>query len=104
MAIRDACNGSLFEDVFLALRTIHSIIERSPKRMRVLKQFADVMGEEVSKPTRASGTRWVTHKLKAATTLLKDYGVMTPAMESMKDDDTVQQCVAKMKKFLLLHV
>jgi hypothetical protein len=99
LAIRDACKESLFDDVFLVLRNIHSIFERSPKRMRVLKQFADVMGEEVSKPARASGTRWITHKLKAATILLKDYSVVISAMESMTDDNSVQQCLQKMKTF-----
>ena len=34
LAIRDACKESLFDDVFLVLRNIHSIFERSPKRMR----------------------------------------------------------------------
>jgi hypothetical protein len=67
--------------------------------MRVCKQFADVMGEEVWNPARASCTRWVTHKLKAATLLLEDYGVVISAMESMIDDNSVQQCLQKVKTF-----
>jgi len=47
----------------LLLSNIHSVFERSPKRLRALIDLAEVMGEEVHKPARTNGTRWVQHKL-----------------------------------------
>jgi len=58
LAVKDACKGSMFDDVITALQKIYAIFKRSPKRLRLLQEIADQMGEEVLKPSKACGTRY----------------------------------------------
>ena len=43
----------------------------SPKALRELREMAEAMEIKVGKPTKASGTRWVPHLLRALTVLLQ---------------------------------
>ena len=43
----------------------------SPKALRELRELAEAMELKVGKPTKASGTRWVPHLLRALAVLLK---------------------------------
>ena len=57
--------------------------ERS-KSLRELREIADIMEEQVYKPSRANGTRWVQHKSTAASTLLKCYKIIIAHLEAQE--------------------
>jgi len=65
------------------------------------------MGEEVNKPTRTNGSRWVQHKLKAANILLKQYRLIVLALTNITDDAKVKGYVKQMtclKTLTLVHL
>ena len=62
------------------------MFERRPKRLRALKDLAAVMDEEVQKPARTNGTRWIQHKLRAANIIAKQFGLLILTLGSITDD------------------
>jgi len=107
LAVKDAFAQTALTDACVLLSNIHSVFERSPKRWRALTDLAEVMGEEVHKPARTNGTRWVQHKLKAANILLKQYGLIVVALTNVTDDAKIKGYVKQMSSFktlALLHM
>jgi len=59
-----------FDTILEILLWIHGVYKKSPKRFHGLKALAEVMDEQVQKPARAQGTRWIQHKVNAAIVFL----------------------------------
>jgi len=57
------------------------------------------MQEDCKKPTRTNGTRWIQHKLQAASILLKQYGLIVLCLTSITDDSNVSGYVEHIKLF-----
>ncbi|XP_046862831.1 uncharacterized protein LOC124456427 [Xenia sp. Carnegie-2017] len=53
---------------------------KSPKKLRAEK-LAEVYGETVYKPIKASGTRWIDHKVRATKVFLENYGMYMQHLE-----------------------
>jgi len=107
LELADATAHTSFDSLCTLLSNIHSIFEHSPKRLRALKDLAELMGEDAIKPARTNGTRWVQHKLKAATILLKQYGIIILALSNISDDAKIKGYVKQMTSFktlALLHL
>lgn len=102
LAVKDAFSGTALSEICTLLSNIHSVFERSPKRLRALKDLADVMGEDVQKPARTNGTRWIQHKVRAAKILLKQYGLIIVSLSNITDDPKIKGYVAQMTSFKTL--
>ena len=76
LAVKDCFKGSYFTDTVVdTLTTIYYFYHNSPKRFRELHVVAEIMSEQILKPARANGTRWVEHKVKAIKKMMINYGV-----------------------------
>ena len=63
LGVKDAFTGiKAFEDVDELLLKLYYFYQKSPKRLRDLRSFAEEFGESVPRPTKACGTRWINHK------------------------------------------
>jgi len=70
LGIKDALKGTYFDEIDDMLLRLYYIYERSPKKcwelndiVIDLQQFLTFNDDAGIKPVRASGTRWITHKL-----------------------------------------
>jgi hypothetical protein len=66
--------------------------QKSPKKLRKLKKLAEVYRETVYKSVKASGTRWIDHKVRATKVFLENYGMYVQHLEQVR-----------MAKFTSLH-
>ena len=71
LAIKDALNDTFFKSIDEMLLQLYYLYEKSPKKCRELDSIVTDLKECFEcdeggiKPIRASGTRWVSHKLSA---------------------------------------
>lgn len=65
------------------LRQLFSLYQKSPKRLRELRKLAETYEESVDKPVKASGTRWIDHKVRAVTVFLENYGLYMQHLEQV---------------------
>ena len=54
------------------LRVLHLLFNVSPKRYRELKRFAEAWQISIAKPTKATGTSWIEHKINAMNIALEN--------------------------------
>ena len=73
LAVKDALSSSYFDEVTSMLVSLHSVYQRSPKRLRELRDLAEIMEERIRKPDRAKGTRWAQHKSQVLKSFLLGY-------------------------------
>ena len=67
------------------LRQLFSLYQKSPKRLRELRKLAEAYEEGVDKPVKASGTRWIDHKVRAVTVFLENYGLYMQHLEQVSN-------------------
>lgn len=79
------------------LSNLHSMYEKSPKRLLELRRMADIMEETVRKPEKASGTRWVQHKSRALKALILGYAVIVGHIQAMASEASSLKAVDKVK-------
>ena len=85
LAIKDALKSTCFKLIDEMLLRLYYLYEKSSKKLRQLEEIiADVSGCLTfegggTKPIRASGTRWVGHKLSAMKRVLSKYGARKPS-------------------------
>ena len=60
LSIKDA-----FERVDTFINQLYLLYGKSPKRLHELKAFGDEYERTIPKPTKAYGTRWIDHKVRA---------------------------------------
>ena len=83
LAIKDALSGTLFDSIDDMLLRLYYLYEKSPKKCIELESVcADLkecleFDEDGIRPVRASGTRCVSHKVKAMKRVLAKYGAYT---------------------------
>ena len=69
------------------LTTLYYFYNNSPKKIRELKELADVMDmTKASKPGKSHGTRWIGHKLSALKKLYKYQAVYLSHLEQLIED------------------
>ena len=80
LAIKDALKGTFFDNIDEMLLRLYYLYEKSPKRCRELEDIITDLKECLCfdnagvRPVRASGSRWVTHKLNAMKRILSKFG------------------------------
>ena len=71
LAIKDALKGSSFDAIDEMLMRLYYLYEKSPKKLRELEEIISDLrqcsefDEGGAKPIRASGSRWISHKVNA---------------------------------------
>lgn len=96
LAIKDALKGTSFDLVDDMLLRLHYIYEKSPKKLRELKEVINDLQQCLKfddagiKPVRASGSRWVTHKLSAMKRVLSKFGAYTSHLITLSEDSSVK--------------
>ena len=81
LALKDALSGTVFDDIDEMILRIYYLYQKAPKKLRELRKlheaYAGVMEYEEGgvKPKKASGTRWISHKLDAMKICLDKWGL-----------------------------
>ena len=88
LAIKDALKGSFFDEIDTMLLKLYYLYKKSPKRLRELRMFGEIYEKVVPKPAKASGTRWIAHKVNAMQIVLSNYGVFMAHLESLAQTDS----------------
>ncbi len=108
LAIKDALTNTSFCDINDMLMRLYYLYEKSPKKFRELEEIVRDLREclefegNVKKPLRASGSRWITHKLCAMRRVLARYGAYTHHLAALSDDPSVKSTDrAKLKGYYM---
>ena len=83
LAAADAFNATFFSQLDEMLRQLFSLHQKSPKRLREVRKLAEAYEESVDKPVKSSGTRWIDHKVRAATVFLENYDLYMQHLEQV---------------------
>ncbi|XP_065654876.1 zinc finger protein 862-like [Hydra vulgaris] len=81
-----------FNDVNNIILKMYNIYKKSTKKLRQLGKLAAILEEgnsfdiAGSRPNKASGTRWIAHKIQALEMILDKYGVYMKHLEKMNTD------------------
>jgi hypothetical protein len=76
LSVKDSLTGTVFDSINEMLLRLYYIYEKSPKKCRELEDLISDLGEFISftdkglRPVRASGSRWISHKLSAMRRIL----------------------------------
>ena len=84
LSIKDVLKGTPFVDIEEMLLDVYYMYKNSCKRLRELKGIHDEY-EGSLKPKRASGMRWISHKLAAMKVLLDKYRIFIQHLEQMSE-------------------
>lgn len=104
LAVKDALRGTAFDLIDEMLLRLYYIYDKSPRKSRELEDIiADLRGclsfdDAGVRPLRASGTRWVTHKVEAMKRVLSKFGAYTSHLAALSEDTTIRDR-AKLKGF-----
>lgn len=93
LAFKDALKNDM-EEVDTALRDLYGIYQYSGKRLRELRMLYDILKDiyefengEV-KPSKACGTRWIDHKLRAMKAFIDKRGLYLAHIQNTIADET----------------
>ena len=101
LAIKDAFKGiKAFTDIDQFLLKLYYLYQKSPKRLRGLRNFAEALEESVPKPNKACGTRWIDHKYSAMKNVLDNYGIYIAHIEELCITDSQPEKRAELEGYL----
>ncbi len=106
LAIKDTLKATAFDLIDELLLRLYYLYEKSPKKCRELegvttdlKKCFDFDDAGV-KPVRASGSRWVAHKLNAMKRVVSKFGAYTSHIAALSEDTSVKSVdQAKLKGY-----
>ena len=88
--------GTVFDTIDEMLLKLYYLYEKSPKKCRELEDLVSELGEFISftgkglRPIRASGSRWISHKLNTMRRILSKYGAYTMHVVALSEDRSVR--------------
>ena len=92
LALKDCLNGTAFDDIDEIILRLHYLYKKSPKKLRQLKELVTIYEEAEEfesssyRPKKASGTRWIAHKVASLEVILDKYGIYLQHMENLAED------------------
>ena len=92
LALKDSLSGTSFDEVDELILRMHYLYKRSPKKLRQLKELVNIYEDTFDfqvgsyKPKKASGTRWISHKLAALEVIIDKYGILMQHLKSLAED------------------
>ena len=106
LAVKDALKSTAFDSIDDLLLRLYYLYEKSPKKCRELEDIVTDLKECLSfddagiKPVRASGSRWVAHKLNAMKRIVSKFGAYTNHIAALSEDRSVKSADrAKLKGY-----
>ena len=70
LSAKDAFKKTYMDEISTMLTSLYYVYEKSPKRLRELRNMGDILEDAVKKTEKAHGTRWLQHKSRALKSLL----------------------------------
>ena len=112
LSVKDALKSTFFSTIDDLLLRLHFIYEKSPKKCRVLKDImeelkaclepSEMSSKGGSRPLRACGTRFVSHKVAALERVIERFGAYLAHLITMTEDSSMQPADRqKMKGYIL---
>ena len=92
LAIKDALTGTSFDLIDDMLLKLYYLYEKSPKKCRELTNIISdlkdcfTFDDAGTRSVRASGSRWIAHKLNAMKRILSKYGAYTNHIAAMSEE------------------
>lgn len=83
LAVQDAMKSTVFDSIDTMLLKLYYLYKKSPKKCGELEEVISDLTEYVSfddkgvRPVRASGSRWICHKVNAMRRILSKFGAYT---------------------------
>ena len=99
LAIKDSFGGTFFDEIDTFLVKLFYLHKKSSKRLRELREFAEIYEKSFPKPAKVRGTHWIAHKFRAMTIVLQNYGIFIAHLESLAHTDS--QSLKKQKSKVL---
>ncbi len=96
LAVKDALKGTSFDLIDEMLLRLYYIYEKSPKKCRELEEVITDLKQFIQfddsgiKPVRASGSRWISHKLSAMKRVLSKFGAYSSHLIALSEDHSVK--------------
>ena len=96
LAVKDALKATAFASIDDLLLRLYYLYEKSPKKCRELEDIITDLKECFNfddagvKPVRASGSRWVGHKVNAMKRVLSKFGAYTSHIATLSEDRSVK--------------
>ena len=96
LAVKDALKGTSFDLIDDMLLRLYYIYEKSPKKCRELEEIIDDLKHFIQfddagiKPVRASGSRWVSHKLSAMKRVISKFGAYSSHLIALSEDSSIK--------------
>ena len=90
LSVKDS--DTCFKHIDEMLLALYLLYYKSPKKLRQLKDFADLYAESLEKssrkirPKKSRGTRWIAHKWNAMRNIFDNFGVYIHHLEAMSQD------------------
>ena len=95
LALKDALKDFI-DPVDESLRHLYYLYQKSSKKNRELKNMYELLKDQYEmygsgvKPVKATGTRWIDHRLRAMQKLVDKYGLYTSHLQNVIADTTKQ--------------
>ena len=96
LAVKDALKATAFDSIDDLLLRLYYLYEKSLKKCKELEDIVTDLKECLSfddagiKPVRASGSRWVAHKLNAMKQIVSRFGAYTNHIAALSEDRSVK--------------
>ena len=88
LALKDAFKTTAFLEIEVMLSKLYYLYQKSPKRLRELRELSDAYEKSLPKPTKCNGTRWIDHKFNAMKIVFENYGSFITHLESRAITDS----------------
>ena len=96
LAVKDSLsNEREFKEIDEMLLRLYYLYHKAPKKLCQLRELSHALAGAMEyhkgsvKPYKASGTRWITHKVKAMKIILMNWGVYIMHLENLTSDKSV---------------
>ena len=96
LSVKDSLsNEREFKEIDEMSLRLYYLYHKAPKKLRQLRELSHALAgameyhEGSVKPYKASGTRWITHKVKAMKIILMNWGVYIMHLENLTNDKSV---------------
>ena len=92
LAVKDALKDTVFSEIDEMLLRLYYLYEKSPKKCRQLEDVINDLKQCIQfdsngvRPYRASGSRWISHKLNAMKRVLSKFGAYANHLTALSTD------------------
>ena len=107
LAIENALQGTIFDTIDEMILRLFYVYQKAPKKLRQLRELHEIYKgamdflSDSCKTKKASGTRWISHKLGARKTCLDKWGIYIQHLEGFAEDKSYKpKDREKMKGYL----